>query len=176
MWQRMTALRECGAAVELVPCFRARANRSKDKWTAAPRAGRRIRVSRLKRCDMRPTRGKSLRHGASAQGFNDRDNSLVWEYRRGESFDVCGIAAVHDVRGHVGFELAIAPEHHHRVNLRCIQLEVLHDRLHVAMVLVQRVLNSELAAWLHDGPLRRLRVTEDPPVDVLGLDDEHSKS
>jgi hypothetical protein len=110
--------------------------------------------------------------GAS-KSFDDALDVCWGKEELGEGFDICCGSVGHDVRRKCRFDLAFADEEDDRVEEFVWQSEIFGQALSVPVILVQRVLESELvSARKRLGPLGVVFVPEYPAVKILGLHHE----
>ena len=100
----------------------------------------------------------------------------IREKGSGETLDVGCVPCQHHVTRHNGLEFAFTPEHHQRVELVLFNLQEFRKCLKVPVVLSQGVLNSVLAAWPNNGPLRRLLISKNPAINIFCLYDKDAVS
>jgi hypothetical protein len=90
-------------------------------------------------------------------------------------FNVGANAAIHDSRGHRSFKGAVADEEYNRVNVLVRNIELLGYRASMPKVLPDWILKTKFLSVENLSPLRASLVSENPPVDVFGLDDKNSE-
>lgn len=108
--------------------------------------------------------------------FERRDNFLNLSIRKENCFmalDVGSKPVCNHVGRHGCFERAVAPEHYDGEKLVVPNAQKDRKRLCVPIVLVERVLKSELLTEQALCPLRAFIVPKDPSIDVLCFDHEN---
>ena len=169
--------RKPATAIKLQPRARAGFRDSQRQCAPAFRARGGAGKSRLQICNVFAPGGPRLRQHAGLDGQNNVVHLLTREEHIALTLDVGHIAVRHHVGRHGRLEFRLAPEHHDRENLLLLNTQEFLQRLHMQVVLVQRILELKLLAARQGlRPLRTLLIAENPAGHDLGFDHENAEA
>ena len=122
------------------------------------------------------TGSPTLRQHSRTYYANDLIHLLARKQHVQLALDVCHIAMRYHVFWHRRLEFRLAPKHYYRKEILFPNAQEFLQRLHMLIVLMERVLKLVFFACQHLRPLRALFITEDPARHILRFDDKYAEA
>jgi len=107
---------------------------------------------------------QTLWHLAGPDRRNDLLNLIIGKQHRCVLLDIAGVAGQQHVLRHRRLEFTFPPEHHERYELALVDTEEGLQGLHMAVILMQRILEAEFLPIQPLRPLRAFGITEYPAI------------